>query len=187
MRLLGVSCSTVARWARTGRLRATEPLRGRRYDVGGFLDDRAAAKAEAEAAAARVVRSVEPPAGWLSVADAASGIGISTNPLRRAIQAGELEARRHRGRPIINEDQLQGWIEARRQGGGTPGTRPGPRSPAWRKLKCSSWRSSANPVGVPGRSSSTSSNRSRLTATTNPSECYWAHVMCGMARLDRRL
>ena len=34
MRLLGVSCSTVARWARTGRLPATRAIRGRRYDVG---------------------------------------------------------------------------------------------------------------------------------------------------------
>ena len=41
MRLLGVSCSTVARWARTGRLPATRAIRGRRYDVGGVLEEKA--------------------------------------------------------------------------------------------------------------------------------------------------
>ncbi len=114
VRLLGVSCSTVARWARAGRLPATRAIRGRRYDVGGVLEERAFAKVAADAAAREKQRD-DPPAGWLLVADAAASIGISRNPLRRAIDAGDLEARRHRSRLIIREEQLQCWIEARRQ------------------------------------------------------------------------
>ncbi len=114
MRLLGVSCSTVARWARTGRLPATRAIRGRRYDVGGVLEERALAKAAADAAAARKKQSEGPPAGWVWVAEAAASLGISRNPLRRAIDAGELEARRHGSRLIISEERLQCWIEARR-------------------------------------------------------------------------
>ena len=78
VRLLGVSCSTVARWARTGRLPATRAIRGRRYDVGGVLEERAVAKAAADAAAARKKQRDDPPAGWLLVADAAASIGIRT-------------------------------------------------------------------------------------------------------------
>jgi len=115
VRLLGVSCSTVARWARTGRLPATRAFRGRRYDIGGVLEERALAKVAADAAAARKNQRDDPAAGWLLVADAAASIGISRNPLRRAIHAGDLEARRHRNRLIIREEQLQCWIETRRQ------------------------------------------------------------------------
>lgn len=114
MRLLGVSGATVARWARTGRLPATRPTRGRLYDIGGVLEAKAAAQRAAEAAA-RDKLSCRTPAGWMLLADAASDLGISRNPLRRAVRTGELSARRHRGRHLINKVELYNWIEGHRR------------------------------------------------------------------------
>lgn len=73
-----------------------------------------AARLAAEAAA-RNKPSVGPPVGWVSLADAAADIGVSRGHLRRAVHGGELEARRDRGRPILNEAQLDHWIEGRRR------------------------------------------------------------------------
>ena len=107
MTLLGVSCSTIARWARTGRLPATRPTHHRRYDVGGELESRAAR-------AAREVRPAEPPEGWVTVPELVAELGIHGILLRRAIRAGQLDVRRFGRRRSLNESQVRAWVESHR-------------------------------------------------------------------------
>lgn len=77
MVVLNVLCRTVARWASTGRLPATDGRRGRRYDVGRFLEARVMAERTEERK-----RQTGPPAGWVVLADVAADLRISRSHLR---------------------------------------------------------------------------------------------------------
>lgn len=109
MDLLNVSCRTLARWASSGRLPATQPTHHRRYDVAGILE----ARAQAELAA-REVRRVGPSEGWVRITAVAAELRITMNELRKAVRAGELEMRRDGGWRSVNEAQVQAWVESHR-------------------------------------------------------------------------
>ncbi len=109
MALLGVSRGTIARrWARQGRLAATPPAKGRRYDIGPLL------VAGEQARVCKGDATTRPPRGWVLLDDAADELRLAKFHLREAAVAGELDVRRHRSRIILRRSQLEVWIESRR-------------------------------------------------------------------------